>query len=287
MKDKKITILQILIGVIIIVCILVAIILIVSNNIAKKTEMGQVNSKNAIKEEVSNLPTEPSLKNKEYIPNATDEEKIQRGEELFGNKICSRSEYIVNKIKKEEWNVADNNNIDEEHQHYDNLTWYREGKCRICGKVYNSVGANVLCDECAKITNRCMDCGKLKLNKENDRISLEELQNKENILECTQDYWQSNGEIDSVGAHIRNYLNITDDYYIYYCKCESSDMDGLNFYKKLDEQTAKNIINNISTLKDEKLDEKCYKITSENLSISITENEISRILKKYGINIML
>ena len=61
-----------------------------------------------------------------------------------------------------------------------------------------------------------MDCGKLKLDEEEYRLSWEDFKNKENILEAIQKYWlEQDPELCEEGYYATKFLYITEDYYIF------------------------------------------------------------------------
>ena len=187
MKDKKIKILQVLIIIMVISIVIVAIIFMISNKNSKEISVERDNYQNETKKETGKIE---KVKKKDYIPNASDEEKEQRGYELYGDDICKKSKYIVDKLKQGEWDsyhfgydVEDNHSpgmLCDEHIFY----------CAICGEKVTGPGDMdfELCSKCAEITNRCGACGKLKLNLKEYKLAWEDFENKENIFEAMQEH---------------------------------------------------------------------------------------------------
>ena len=77
--------------------------------------------------------------------------KIQKANMIYGKEYCTKNEKQSSLYE------------DKEHPLYggDAITMYR---CKICGtiKQNSTTSTPKICTECATITNRCQQCGKLK-----------------------------------------------------------------------------------------------------------------------------
>ena len=77
--------------------------------------------------------------------------KIQKANMIYGKEYCPKNEKQSSFYE------------DKEHPLYggDVVTMYR---CKICGKIKQNSTTSTpkICTECATITNRCQQCGKLK-----------------------------------------------------------------------------------------------------------------------------
>ena len=75
---------------------------------------------------------------------------ISKAEKLYGNDFCKRS-------------LSNNPYYEDKEHSLIGCTVMTPYKCEICGKrqMEGSSPAPQICKECATITNRCRDCGKL------------------------------------------------------------------------------------------------------------------------------
>lgn len=90
----------------------------------------------------------------------SDEKIIKKANKLYGQEICTK---VIN-------NVAPNDMYEDADHPSLGGQAITSWRCEICKKFYQHGSTNtpILCDECARIANRCYKCGNLLGDKTNE-----------------------------------------------------------------------------------------------------------------------